>query len=241
MQANRQSDSTMLTVLIPAYNEADRIAETLDGVMAALEGAGVEGAQVLVIDDGSSDDTAAAAASRPGVEVFRLEGHRGTGGALNVGLRQARGKIIVTLDADLGASAAEMGCLLAPVFAGEAEMTIAAFPAAGRSGGLGCVVGLARWAVHRATGQDVSAPLSGQRAMTRALIDAVGGFEEGFGVETALTIEALRRGFRVRVVPTTMRHRALGRTPAGFLHRGKQLLSVARVVWRKRAWRRQER
>ena len=134
MHANRQSDSTMLTVLIPAYNEADRIAETLDGVMTALAGAGMEGAQVLVIDDGSSDDTAAVAASRPGIEVFRLEGNRGKGGALNVGLRQARGKIIVTLDADLGASAAEMGCLLAPVFAG-AEMTIAAFPAADAAAG----------------------------------------------------------------------------------------------------------
>ena len=231
----------MLTVLIPAYNEADRIAETLDGVMTALAGAGMEGAQVLVIDDGSSDDTAAVAASRPGIEVFRLEGNRGKGGALNVGLRQARGEIIVTLDADLGASAAEMGCLLAPVMAGETEMTIAAFPAAGRSGGFGCVVGLARWAVRQATGQEISAPLSGQRALTRGLINAVGGFEEGFGVETALTIEALRRGFRVRVVPTTMRHRALGRTPAGFLHRGRQLLSVALVVWRKRAWRRLKR
>lgn len=237
MHANRQEVSTALSVLIPAHNEADRIAETLEGVASALAAAGAADAQILVIDDGSSDDTSAAA-RRPGVEVIRLDPNRGKGGALNAGLGRVRGGILVTLDADLGASVSEMGALLAPVRAGEADMAIASFPAAGRGGGLGCVVGLARWAIRRATGHDVAAPLSGQRAMTRALIDAVGGFEEGFGVETALTLDALRRGFRIVVVPTTMQHRALGRTPAGFLHRGKQLLHVARVVWRKRAWRR---
>lgn len=226
-----------MTLLIPAHNEADRVVETLQGVRSALRSLALDHAQILVIDDGSSDRTAQAAWEGGATDVIRLEVRHGKGGALNAGLRQARGQLIVTVDADLGASAVEVAKLIPPVRDGRADMTIAAFPAAGRSGGFGCVVNLARWGIRRATGQEVSAPLSGQRAMRRELLQAVGGFAEGFGVETSLTLDALRRGYRVEVVPTEMRHRALGRTAAGFLHRGRQLLDVARVLWRQRVWR----
>ena len=140
-----------VTVLIPARNEADRIAETLGGVALALQSAGMPVARILVIDDGSTDGTGDVA-RRAGAEVLRLDPNRGKGGALNAGLERAGGDLLVMLDADLGSSAAEMGKLLGPVVAGDADMTIAAFPAAGRSGGLGLVVGLSRWAVRRATG-----------------------------------------------------------------------------------------
>ncbi|NLC58842.1 MAG: glycosyltransferase family 2 protein [Armatimonadetes bacterium] len=228
-----------MTLLIPARNEADRIGETLRGAWAGLRSLALGDAQVIVIDDGSSDETARAAWEGGATEVVRLEVGRGKGGALNAGLRQATGEVIVTLDADLGASASEVAKLIPPVRDDQADMTIAAFPSAGRSGGFGSVVKLARWGIRHATGQEIEAPLSGQRALRRSLLKAVGGFAEGFGVETGLTLAALRQGYRVQVVPTTMRHRALGRTPAGFLHRGRQFLDVARVLIRQRAWRRQ--
>lgn len=224
----------MISILIPARNEADRVGETLRAVLAAPE---LVGAEVIVIDDGSTDATAAIAQAVEGARVLTLRPGRGKGGALNAGLAAATGAVIVTLDADLGASAREAGKLLAPLLSGEAEMTIAGFPAAGRSGGFGVVMRLARWAIRRATGQEISAPLSGQRAMRRELLEAVGGFAAGYGAETGLTLDALRQGYRLQVVPTAMEHRALGRTAAGFAHRGRQLMHIAAVIWRKRAWR----
>jgi hypothetical protein len=66
--------------------------------------------------------------------------------------------------------------------------------------------------------------------MRRAVWEAVGGPESGFGAETGFNIDALRRGFRVLEVPTQMAHAATGRDLRGFLHRGRQLVAVARVL-----------
>ena len=86
-------------------------------------------------------------------------------------------------------------------------------------------------------GVAVAAPLSGQRAMRRDVLDAVGDLAGGFGVEVGLTIDAAQAGFRVMEVPVAMRHRETGRDVAGFLHRGRQLVHVARALARRAARR----
>ena len=104
----------------------------------------------------------------------------------------------------------------------------------GHRGGFGLVMRLARWAVRKYGGREVTAPISGQRAMSRALVDSIGKFERGFGVETALTIDALRGGFRVVEVPLPLRHRLSGRNLKGFAHRGRQFVDIALAVWKRR-------
>lgn len=218
-----------MVALIPAFDEADRVGET---VAAALTLPGVE--EVVVVDDGSSDDTSAVAAGA-GARVIRLERNAGKGAALSEGIKQADADIYLLLDADLGHSARQTAPLLEPVAAGLADMTIAAMrPPPGHKGGFGLVMRLSRWAVRRLGGAEISAPLSGQRALRREVIEQVGGFEERFGLETALTIDALRRGFRVVEVPLDLTHRATGRDLKGFLHRGRQFRDVAMAVWRRR-------
>ncbi len=231
-----QEEAPSITVLMPAHNEADRVGESVRGVIAALAQIPTHRAEILVIDDGSTDGTADHARKAGAGRVARLDPNRGKGGALNAGVQQSTGEILVMVDADVGESAVEIAKLVGPVIRGEADMTIAGFPTAGRSGGFGLALRLARWAVRRSTGQEISAPLSGQRALRREVVEAIGGFESGFGAETGLTLDALRRGYRVLVVPTTMKHRALGRSVRGFVHRGRQLWHIARVIWRKRAW-----
>jgi hypothetical protein len=61
------------------------------------------------------------------------------------------------------------------------------------------------------------------------VVPAVLPFAPGFGMETAMTIDAHRAGFRLVEVELALEHRATGRTAAGFLHRFRQLLSFARV------------
>jgi hypothetical protein len=73
-------------------------------------------------------------------------------------------------------------------------------------------------------------PLSGQRAIRRNVLDSVRPLAPGFGVEVAMTIDAVRAGFRVLEVPVAMEHAVTGRDVAGFLHRGRQGLDLLRAT-----------
>lgn len=211
-----------IAVLIPAHDEAERIGDT---VRAALAIEGV--VTCMVVDDASTDDTAAVAAAH-GAQVMSLEVNSGKGAALEAGAPRVEDHdVVLLLDGDLGATARQGELLLAPVLSGDADMVVAGFPRAGKAG-FGLVKGLARWGIARMGGGFVAdAPLSGQRALTRECLAAVRPFASGYGVEVALTVRALRRGFRVCEVPTTMTHAATGRDLAGFIHRGRQFLHVA--------------
>ena len=212
-----------VAVIIPAHNEAVRIGETVRAV-AAVPGV----TRVVVVDDGSTDDTDRVA-EVAGAKVVRRYGNRGKGTALEAGAsRVADADIVLLLDADLGESASQASLLLAPVLAGDADMTIAGFPPAQGKAGFGLVKGLAHWGIARlAGGFDARAPLSGQRALTRGCLATVRPFSAGYGAEVGLTVRALRAGFRLAEVPTTMAHAATGRDLKGFVHRGQQFVHVA--------------
>lgn len=215
--------------LIPAYNEAERIAAT---VQATSGTPGV--CRVVVVDDASSDETAARARAA-GAEVLTLARNTGKGAALDAGLTHiaAEADILLLLDGDLGETAAQCAGLLQPVLRGEADMTIATFPRPTGKAGFGLVKGLARWGIARlGHGFVAEAPLSGQRALSRAAWSRVTPFAFGYGVEVALTVRALRGGLRVLEVPTTMSHAATGRDVAGFMHRGRQFAHVLRALVR---------
>ena len=216
-----------LSVLIPAYTEADRICRT---VQAALTLPGVT--EVLVIDDGSTDDTALVA-EKAGAKVVRLEINQGKAGALLAGGASATGDLLLLLDADLGQTASEAHVLISPVLAGEADVSIATFPVVpGRGGGRGVVVRVSRWGIERATGRTMAAPLSGQRCLTRAAWDAAQPLARGFGVETAMTIAILKAGFQVVEVETQMDHRVTQNDWRGRVHRLRQLRDVLLALGR---------
>ncbi len=214
--------------LIPAHNESARVASTVRAAMALDEVTAV-----VVIDDASSDDTAALARDA-GATVVRLERNVGKGGALEAGMVAAGDPdTVLLLDADLGETASQADRLLVPVVAGRADMSIAGFPRPEGKAGFGLVKGLARWGIRMLGGPfDAKAPLSGQRVLNRAALVACRPFESGYGVEVALTVRALRAGLRVVEVETTMTHAATGRDLAGFAHRGRQFAHVLAALAR---------
>jgi len=94
---------TVLSVVIPAYNEENGIAEIASRVLSvepALQKAGVDRLELLVVDDGSRDRTAEVAAAIPGVSLIRHPKNRGYGAALKTGFSKASGELIGFLDAD---------------------------------------------------------------------------------------------------------------------------------------------
>jgi len=220
-----------VAVVIPAYNEADRIAAT---VTAARTLPGVD--LVVVVDDGSTDRTWLAA-QNAGARALRYGRNRGKGMAMAVGAvevdkfdnrQPADGpRHLLFLDADLGATAGCAGPLIAPVAAGEADVTIAVFAARVKLGGHGFVVRLSGAGIRRATGWTPAQPLNGQRCLSRAAFEAARPLARGFGVETAMTIDLKRKGMRILEVEVEMAHRATGTDLRSQLHRARQFADVA--------------
>lgn len=239
-----------LAVVIPAKDEAERIAAT---VASARTIPGVD--LVLVVDDGSSDNTGEAA-RLAGAQVVTHPKNKGKAAAMMTGAFAVRNREIsqvtgpdggepshralLFIDADLEDSAIETAPLAAPVEAGEADMTIAILPPQKRAGGgFGLVVGLARKGIKELSGFEATQPLSGMRCLSREAFDAALPFAPGWGVETAMTIDLVTQGFRVREVECDLHHRVTGKDLKAQLHRAAQYRDVARAlaVRRLRRWR----
>lgn len=118
MSETETSGGTGLSLILPAYNEAGLIGETLERLAAHLERS-AKTWEIVVVDDGSTDGTdriATGAASRdPRVRLIRLESNRGKGAAVARGLSQARGGILVVTDADLSYSLEDLDAAAAAI------------------------------------------------------------------------------------------------------------------------------
>ena len=232
-------------LVVAAHNEAQRIAATLAALARAFPGA-----SIWVADDGSTDATAELA--RAGrAHVVRSELAVGKGAAVtraacaalsdacatahqpSPATRVPDQSIFVLCDGDLGSSAAQLRALADAVAQGRADVAVAAF-ATRVGGGVGLALGFARWAIRRRCGLRTRAPISGQRALSESALRDVLPFAHGFGMEIGITIDAVRAGHRVLELELDLSHRATGRTLAGFLHRGHQLLDFIRVYYARR-------
>lgn len=170
-----------VSLVIPAYNEADTIGPVLDVVRSMPD---ID--QVIVVSDGSTDATAVVA-RMAGARVVELPTNQGKGAAMHMGVEAAQGSdVIVFLDADLvGLTPAHVRALLNPVLSGEVEATVGVFEGGRMSTDLALAL----------------APfLSGQRALRRHLMEKVAIGDSRFGVELALNRALKRRGVSIREV-----------------------------------------
>ena len=213
-------------VLITAYQEAPRIVATLEAVERSFPGA-----PVVVADDASTDGTADLA-QRAGAEVVRAPRNQGKGATATLGARRllelaagADDPVVLLCDGDLAASAHELRGLVEAVRRGDGDLAVAVF-ARKVGGGFGVAVGAAHDAILEATGLDLRAPISGQRALRASSLERVLPFAPRFGMEVGMTIDAHRAGLRLVEVELDLEHRATGRTLRGFLHRFRQLRDI---------------
>jgi dolichyl-phosphate beta-glucosyltransferase len=126
----RTSMSLLLSIIIPAYNEEQRIAPSLDKILQFLTTASY-GAEVVIVNDGSSDNTEAYVLSR--VDEFRQAGvelrvltnrpNRGKGYSVKRGVKESRGEIALFTDADLSSPITEAPKLLEPIIENRADVT----------------------------------------------------------------------------------------------------------------------
>lgn len=215
------------TIVVAARDEEDRLAGTLEALWS-LPGL----ARILLADDGSLDSTASLAHSL-GAEVIAAAPPgrpSGKGATLLAGLRSVRrtgAGVLLLADADLGPSASELAHLLAALDA-DHPAAIAAFPPA-RGGGFGLVKSLSVRAISRRTGYSPTEPLSGQRALLPAALEALPGIAPGFGAEVGMTLDLLASGIEPVEIPLPLGHRPTGKSPAGFAHRALQGRDILRA------------
>lgn len=156
-----------VAAVVPALNEE----KTIAGVVRVLKASpSIE--QVIVVSDGSKDSTAEIAA-RLGAVVVSLPENRGKGGAMLVGAKQTDADYIMFLDADLiGLKQSHLDNMLAPIFSGQAEVTLGIFK---------------KGRVSTDLAQKFAPYLTGQRVIKASLLQQVQDMEVSrFGVELAL-------------------------------------------------------
>jgi glycosyltransferase involved in cell wall biosynthesis len=209
--------------LVAARNEGSRVGPTVE----AIRGLGLD--EVVVVDGASTDGTAEAARAA-GARVLLAPRAGGKGAALEGAVaRLDPPEVYLLLDADLGPTAARAGALVDAVAQGRLDLAIGDLPPQPGHGGLGLVKRTAGTAIRALCGYRANEPLSGQRALRREVMDAVRPLSHGFGVEVAMTVDAVRAGFRVGEVHVDMTHAPTGRDLAGFAHRARQGLDVLRA------------
>ena len=117
-----------ISIVIPAYNEEARLPTSLDQVIAYLGARNFEFAEIVVVDDGSRDGTAALVerkrAENPNVRLVSNPGNRGKGFTVRHGVMESRGEWILTTDADLSAPIAELDKLMAAAERANANVAI---------------------------------------------------------------------------------------------------------------------
>ncbi len=221
------------SIIIPAYNEAGRIKDTLDHIVDIdiIN-------EILVVDDGSKDNTAEllAAYKNSKVKYWKQNPNQGKGKALEKGLEMLDkdSEIVVFLDADIGKTSSEVIKIIQPVINGECDVAIAKFRPAKKKGGMGFVKRLARDSVYELTGVKLDSTISGQRAFKREVIERFDSIPDGYGVEVGMTIDILKWNYSVKEYLVDMTHNETGRDLSGFVHRGKQYLHIKKIVKQKK-------
>lgn len=184
-----------ISVVLPAKNEASALADLLPKLQNACPGV-----EILVVDDGSTDDTGAVCA-RHGVRVLRQAYSMGNGAAIKRGAREASGDVLVFMDADGQHDPADITRLLAKLDEGF-DMVVGARSWSGQAGfGRGIANTVYNWLASLMTGFDVADLTSGFRA---ARADRFREFlyllPNGFSYPTTCTMAFFRSAYAVAYV-----------------------------------------
>ena len=194
-----------VTVVIPAFNEEEAIGPTLDDVLGAVQESALA-YEVLVVDDGSSDGTAARA-ERPGVRVIRHRRNRGYGAALKSGTVAARGEVVLFYDADNQFDPADIDGMVRELESADAALgarMAGSYAPFSRKGGKKLLGWLANY-LSRTRIPDLNC---GLRAIRRdVLLDYLHLLPDGFSASTTTTLVLLKEGHDVKFVPVTVKKR----------------------------------
>ena len=224
---------TVLSVVIPAYNEENSILEIASRVLSvepALKQAGVDRLELLIVDDGSKDRTAETAQGIPGVRLIRHPENRGYGAALKTGFSKASGELIGFLDAD-GTYPPEYFPQLCQVALNGADLVIGSrmageesrMPFTRRVGNF-FFANLLTLLSH----QKVTDSASGMRVFKREILEHIYPLPDGLNLTPVMSTRAVHEGIHIREVPIPYSER-VGRSKLSIIRDGS--LFMQSMLW----------
>jgi glycosyltransferase involved in cell wall biosynthesis len=225
MKVDPQTERSPILVLIPAYNEGAHIGAVVESALAHLP--------VLVVDDGSSDDSALKA-KNAGALVVVQHPNQGKGAALLAGLQRALGEefqAVITLDADGQHDPSEIPSFIHAYEQSKADLIIGQrdfshMPLVRR---LSNTIGT--WIFSLASGRSVPDNQSGYRLLSRRMIAALvenGGLERGFEFEIEMIVTCILKGYTLDWVPI----RTIYAGEKSHIRPFKHLVKFLQVSWR---------
>ena len=212
-QTYERPDLSGVTVVIPAFNEAATLRQTLNAIPSDVSGLPIRS---LVVSDGSNDDTPLVA-SQSGAYVCHIPLRRGQGAALRLGYHLARrygSQFVVTMDADGQYVPSEIGRLLRPIMDGEADFVqgsrrLGAYELESRLRIAG--VFLFGWMISLLTGHPITDSSNGFRAIRTDILGHLTLKEDQYHA-SELLMGSILKGYRVIERPVTMLRRQAGQT-----------------------------
>jgi len=223
----RERKELSVSVVIPVFNEEVTVGNIVTRTKKTLEQLGVS-YEILVVDDGSVDRSADIA-QKLKAHVLK-KAHQGKGFALRSGFRQAKGELVVTLDADGSHQPEEIPLVLRYIMENRADFVIGSrffnseanktkIPKINRTGNR-----MFNGLIWYLTGAKTSDSQSGFRAIRSSLIKRMKLGSHGYEVESEMLVKALRMGARVAETPISFDQRTVGKSKLDPIRDGARIL-----------------
>lgn len=223
-----------LSVVIPAYNEEDGIQDILERILAVredLQGVGIYELEVIVVDDGSTDNTPTLVSAQPGVRLIQHAQNGGYGAALKTGFAAAKGEWIGFMDAD-GTYPPEYY----PEMCRVGQEQDADIVIGSRMSGAESEMPRVRWLgnlifarlVSLISARQITDSASGQRVFKKSILSRVYPLPDGLNLTPVMSTRALHEGLKMIEVPIPYSERA-GRSKLSVVHDGMRFAQS--IVW----------
>ncbi len=192
-------DTVALTIVIPVYNEPKTVLEVVEKVRSLK----IE-KQIIVVNDGSTDDTAAQLAQlvgMEGIEVLHHEVNQGKGAALQTGFRHARGEIVIVQDADLEYDPRDIIRVIKPIQSGKSSVSYGSRYLVTPKQDPSRVHRFGNWALtwlsNRLTGYKLTDMETCYKAFDRRVLDQLSIEQSRFGFEPEITAKVAKLGLQI--------------------------------------------
>lgn len=214
-----------ISIVIPAFNEAQALPRVLENLRAWME----RGAEIIVVDDGSMDDTTRVAAEA-GARVIRHRNNKGYGAALKAGIRAAEHEIVVTFDADGQFDTNEIEKIVNAL--NDCDMAVGVRP---QGAGSPTLRKPGKWLLGKTANYLAQTEIPDLNCGFRALrIETAKRFlnllPNGFSFTTTLTLAMFKDGYNVAYLPITVHPRTTGTSSVRVADGFNTLLLIIRII-----------